>query len=1731
MALLSIAVLSSFITMERRNEKKTLETLWSEYQKASEQDRVRKMAEILVEIKEGALSERAAWDYYRSSLEYVNVMSRRNWKLRDSLRSQMRDDIASYDEPLLIYLMDERDLSREELFDSALDMKERLRDRNNDEVYKARGMVLNDAVRPLIKNDYEYVLWDMFRSVIYQSSNAGLKKDIYDLLREEVGDVYPKAGIAEYFYVMYIAPEADRKARLESLAGRYEGRALSLLPCSALIEMEFNENRNAGTSDYFVDLKKRLESYEHERKSYRSGSDKLIAGGCNGFRQLLDHLDTKSARVMIQDGKAHFALRNLGKVRVKVSRGNVNVYETVLDNPVESFYAPDTLTVGLPALDDGDYRVRCYDGNDEIGWCNYPKYTLSVATRTDKDGVGVYVADYQTGEPLGKVDMALYKGDRKVAEASGVEFDGFTPLPRNLASRIDKDSGYYLVCSCAGADGTMRRSQDKYISMNRDFSKKYYSSMKAAVMLDRSAFNPGETVKFKAVVYDSSSEGGMKVAQKGETVTVYLRDSRGDKLLKMDLQTNEFGSVAGEFVLDGIRRNGYHSIEVRYGTRLLGSANLTVDEFVLPTFDLTFDEPDKTFLPGDTVVVSGKLLSYTGHSLASADVTAKVTLGHKLVTAQKLDIAADGRFSLSFADVSDESFYSYEVEVKVADLTGETKSFYYRQNVMRRPIVNAVLENPAEGSFRISSDGRIRGTLLSDETARVALTASYSYGTACHGLPLSYELIRKGETLLRGEALSGEVVEVGFAGLESGLYQFVVKMSLTGPDGGKIEGKTELQIVKVRDADVSLDDDFENVFRVVTEEAPELQIGAGRGPVWAVVELYGDMGQRLKSDVLYLEKGEMKTVRYDYKPEYPGALVLNVLYFRESDCHTYTHNWKRPSRDGVLPLKFVRFEDMTAPGTSCSITLEARPEAEILVSVFDVATEQVRPNRWARAIGAEPPVSYVWMDGVPGMDGHGPDMMDMGVVLDEDIVVGYGVARRSKAARNYVVVAESETESEAIPFQLADVNPVADIVIRDDFSTSLAFEPFLRPADDGTVGLDFVTSDKVSTFVVSVFAHDKDMNNNVLRREMLVTLPVKVSVVQPQYLYEGDRYVLHASVSNSSSEDVSGVVVLEGAVCGSCEVTVPAGGSVPVSFDVAVPSGMDKMDFKIAFLGDMYKDGVLVSVPVYPAAQELKEAHSAVLLSGMSEEEVLNALRERFVNVSPTGAEYSSISVMDVLREALPLTAEAKGRDVISQSEAMYVNLLAAGLRAAEGEPVREYVVASMAAASKILLCANGDGGFGWFEGLKSSPVVTAVVLERYAGLRDRGLLNVVSEVLGEDALEDFSEAMVKAVGYLDSVYFSDPDRPEWYGRISLWQYLNVRSMYAGMPFDMAAARKAVGAKEYNEFKKAVKSYLMPKKGERWSDGAVLSKVRMIRIINALEGSVQGSVLADAWGVSSGRKLHKSMKTELESLKEYAVVHPSGGIYYPNAVLPFRGLLESEVYAHSMICDLYKEMAGDEKLGDGLAALADGIRLWIMLQKETQQWDSDPGFVEAMASVYDASDSVKDTRVIVLSKRYLKPFDQIRAAGNGFKVSVDYYLEKASEGEKVRMVPVSEGDTLHVGDKVIAKYSVWSEENRSYVRLSVPRPACLRPENQLSGWSGGWLRPLSYGFVSVSPYAYREVKTDRTLYWIDVFPEEESTIEEVLFVTQEGSFTSPVTEIESLYAPHYRANSSFFRFR
>jgi hypothetical protein len=1000
-------------------------------------------------------------------------------------------------------------------------------------------------------------------------------------------------------------------------------------------------------------------------------------------------------------------------------------------------------------------------------------------------------------------------------------------------------------------------------------------------------------------------------------------------------------------------------------------------------------------------------------------------------------------------------------------------------------------------------------------------------------VPVSYELRDTDGLVSKGVQTSGEKFVLDFASLPSGIYEFIAKVSRTDGYGQSAEVERRMKIIRMSPSDDRIDASVQTMLSVLSEEYPSVTFAAGDGPVWAIFELFSDKGHRLESKMVYLdgkrgEKDSLVKVSYPYKESYPDGVRMNMFYFRNGRSYSWTHVWRRPVKQSPISLEFSRFTDTALPSSKYSIGMKSTAGTEVLASVFDASSEKIMKNEWSPVYRKQAEVLPIGLRSVCGVNSNGYDarMGDVSPFSQEPMMLYDSI---SEAGMNEVVIGYGARSMKA-------AQPAAAVPVREDFSATLAFEPCLYPSSDGSIDFEFKTSDKLSTFVVSLFAHDKEMNTAVLRRDMVVSLPLKVSLVQPKYLHEGDRYVLKASVSNSSDVEVPGVMTLEvydgedhkgqePVLVSSREALVPAGGVADADFEIMVPSS-DTLGFKLTFASEGIADALFVTVPVFPAEQTLVEAHSAVLLPGMSEEDLLETLRGRFVNVPSAGAEYSELSIMDMLHAALPLVTEPESRDAVSQSETMYINLLAASLRASESYPaasqasVREYVEAAMKAVDKLVSCSDAEGGFAWFEGMEPSPAVTALVLERYAGLRDRGILALVSEEWGEDALDDFDEAVTEAVRYLDYSYFCQSRRTLWYGGLSLMQYMAVRSRYAAVPFDAARARKDLGADGWKDFLKSAKELLTPRKDERWTNGVLLAKVRVARVLMDLTSSEAGRELAAAWGLKNVSKMRRTIDEEVASLKEYAVAHPSGGVYYPNAVLPWRGLLESEAYAHAQLCDLFRDLPEDQEL----LRIADGIGIWLMLQKETQRWEGDPGFVEAIASVYSSPEEVKQTKVMLLKKRYLKPFEEIKAAGNGMKVSVKYFREAGSEDAEGRRRTLSDGDTLNVGDKIIAEYSLWSEENRSFVRLSVPRAALFRPAQQLSGWNGAILRPLAYGIHRAAPYCYREVRSDRTLYWIDVFPEESSTFEEEYFVTQAGTFITPAAEIECLYAPHYRGN-------
>ncbi len=1867
-----------------------LTSLWKEADAFRKADMPLKQLAVLERIRDEAAAKRLHKDFYDAATEAFGVAVSRNWKDSERLEKDLERRIDEYDEPIVTFF---RRSGEGYPADSILASESRLRTGRNTAFYTGFSLpdgAMEDVVISLVKDDFEYCLL----KVCSENEAFDPEGKAFRALRTLCSGRYPLEEYLDYRKSLYRIPYGKSMEECLRFAGEHRGQAVRLLALGEYVTcLKDSLDRADAASSGYEDLLSLCREYEEERKTYRSGTDRLIATQVKTFENMIGTLKAKALALEFERDTVRILARNLRSVTLTLKtdeRKPVSLFRTTVSASGDKLYAPDTIEVVLPGIDDGDYLVELRSGNVKRE-SRYSRRSLSIAARKDAEMRNlIYIADSQTGEPLAKADLECFRSGELRSTAKDFALDGFTPLPDSFRDSSGGPTASSVVASFRGPDGFLRKSPELWLTYGEFASSGTgEASAECSIFTDKAAYKPGETLRFKAVLYQARTDGSSVVGQ-GCPVSVSLKDAEGKEAASADLTTNEYGSVAGDFLLPAGRRNGRYRLEVSFtapgdSRPTMRSRTVVVDEFVLPDYVISFEPSDSLFLSGDTVAVRGSVVSFTGHKVAAASATYEVWEYSRTILSGTLALGDDGSFEIRFPSASEGSGRPYSVTVRVADATGETiensRSVFVQGTLY--PSVEILNESGAQARVSAQDWSDVRTVSGPEALVRFSITNPEGKPVA---LPVSYTLVDpEGRVSASGTGKTGETVTLELP--SAGAYSLKMDVKAVGRSGRTISASRQTRLLRFDDSASTLDAPFEHVFSLVGPcrngslrpgEDIHLKVGAGDGPVWMLVELFGDRKQLLEKRLVFLEgvsgkEGSVADVMFDCRDEYPEGLFLNVFYFRKGRSFSYSKTFVREREMPALPLSFSRFVDSALPGARYGISLSTDPDAEAVAAVFDKSSEVFGANVWNRSFKPVREVASVSVRSGCGF--FSGENLPLGYdSMTEDVAIVYGkpsgrplVATKSSVAMNDRVasapdVVDSVVEESSDVFD-DDASLSATGQVRSDFSTSLAFEPFLRPDSDGNISFDFETSDRLSTFVVQVYAHDKSMRDTLVRKEFVVSLPVRLSVVQPDYLYRGDRLTLHAAVNSLSGKPVDGTVTLSLFSSGdyrdsrpfrtySKKVTVPAGAALPLSFDLK-PADGDSLGILLSFAGngaetgEAFSDCVFVTVPVKEDCQVITESHSAVLLPGADRDAVLKQLRESFTGISSYGAEYSETDIRAMLLDALPGKVDPERKDVLSVTEAIYVRKVAASLGADVSGECTDGELMNMLAS-----CRNADGGFGWFPGMKSSPALTAAVLERYSRLCRLGLAPGRSEPTagrsepvpggfdpgsaGSDSVSGGSGLTAggsepapggfdpaPSVRYLDNTQFlHGRAMPFWSGLLSWEQYMHVRSLYPEIVFDVSSetASGMMAVKEnLKEFKTFSSHYLTPSARDgRGLQGLILQKARRIATLLNLASSREGKALASAWGITfgTGAKLRKSLEADVLSLVEYAVSHPSGGWYYPDAVMPQRGLLENELYAHTILCDIFDDeyvrkvtpsaglptpSAGLPTPSAGLptpSALADGIRLWIMLQKETQDWDTDPAFVDAVGVVLRGGDSVLGIRVVSLTKTYRSEISGIKAAGNGFSIERRFYREipatSATSGPEVASgaaspaslagggsvssaslaggetasgpavtdgtstasslsgggrsaspaslaagvqsgsaagrirEEISEGTELAVGDKIIAEYRISSDENRSFVRLSAPREASFRPVDQLSRNYGWWQGVIRLdGSFTITPQGYRNVKSDRTEYYFDVYPEDKTVIREEFFVTQEGTFKAPVVTIESLYAPHYRANDGF----
>lgn len=1856
---------------------KTMGSLWREYERYESLGLPARAEKVLREIVDKAAAQKSYTDFTRAGIALSRTVCSYDWKASRKLRNELQEKAVELGNPVVTFR-----LAMSDVIDLCVDpqwiesevfaRKDVLRAEYHPQLYSMAGEnpVLQDFLIAAVRNDYEFLLWSLYGEGRGWSWHCRLDEEclskVLGELKSEVGESYPAGAWLEY---QEIVREDDCGDTLAGFASKWRGKAVAVYAQGRILEGKFSrmcEDLSSGaevlrkaerlrkvdglkkedglrkpSSEDFISFRSECEAFEKRRKAFR-GAEFDVAESCRAVEEIIDRMDSRSLSVSASEGKVRIVAQNVGKAVVTLSAGETPIHTETVANPVKSYFVPDTLCFTLPEIPDGVYSLDCRSTDGKVSdRASYVKHTISTALRriagaenpVDSSAgnsfrMGAYVADYLSGKPLDKADVEIsFKGQTVLNVKDFPLGEGFVDLSSVAEAMPDslKDGRVLIRFSGTGENGLRRESELMELwdiwprSGERSAEEGSEGHIEALVLTDRGAYNPGETVHFKSVLYRVLPEGRMSALSCGESVEAVLLGPKNSEIGRISLVSNDFGSVFGAFEIKADAQGGIYRVNILKSGKVVSSRSLRVDEFVLPSWTLEFDKDTTAYFDGDEVSVGGWLKSYSGHSLSGASVRYKVSRRGETVDSGEVRVKDGGRFDFGFKtlDTGEEVRSVYAVEVIVSDLTGET--LQWRRTVTVNPFVSLslTLENEAEGTFRIDSwddsrtdsDGGSRGRTgwgISGEgmpqgDSAVFRLSAFSSGGFCPVNVVRYELLRGREVLLSGDVSLNETAsgnfELDLSGMPSGMYRVVCTASYTRSDGMQKSVETHYDIFRAPSGD-DAQDFGKGWFYKKESRGISALAGCSDGEEWIVAELYDGECHLLDSRNIHLSgvragQGSVERISFDYRDEYPEKVLLSLLCFRDAGVRSCTIEFERPLPErSRMELSFERFRDRTLPGTRCSVSLLGEASAEFAATVFDVSTEVFGKNLWSGVGAKEPPFERVWCRTFSGRASSvGPVFRK----LSSSSGAAGPVLMNSKAA-DRIVVEESAfaDDLEAEAGEQNDAGSLGDIRLRENFRKTLAFRPALLPDASGKVSFEFEASDALGTYAVSVFSHDRNMRNAVIRREFLVTCPVKVSVVPPSFLYEGDLCRLRVAVANSGAEPVAGILSvsvfggddhrnLPPVLVRSVPLEVPADGQSSSVFEIAVPSFAVKsgtLGVKAVFSGRApevepvsgassggvsgvcssgkasgnpsveVSDGIFLSIPVLAANQTLTEAHSALLLPGADRDSLKNVLWSSFTGTSPDGAEYSEKTLSSLLLRDIEQSALPSSKDLVSLLSAYYsravLSYIRSGRNSADEAPSPsqtvegsdEDILLNDNLLKDIFACRNADGGFAWFKGFPSSPILTALALERFAALRDLCTVR-------PDDLEI-------SVRYLDNVVASGKPLPQWQGGITMERYLYVRSMYGYVLPEGVT----------DDLKKSILRILLPGKASSGRhSGTILENALHTSTLVRLSAPDCAELLS-AWGIRSKRKFFREASLRIASLADHSVSRPDGAVYFPNAVMPWRGLLESEAYAHTLLCNLFSSFleAFSQTLDSSEVAryerIADGLRLWMMLQKESQKWSGDPACKDALLAILGGSDRVLSAKLAVVTKRYVKPLEDIREAGNGMKVQREFYRQSllgktsgtSSESgaspvpesslasgtvgrDSTGWVLLNEGDTLAVGEKVLSVIRLWSGENRSFVMLDAPHHAFLRPVEQLSGISGGRFPgpflPSSDIQSAGTPLSYREVKRDRTQWYMEVCPEEWSTFCEEYFVVCGGEFTSPVISVESLYTPHYRANSNF----
>ncbi|WP_282044213.1 alpha-2-macroglobulin family protein [Winogradskyella flava] len=358
----------------------------------------------------------------------------------------------------------------------------------------------------------------------------------------------------------------------------------------------------------------------------------------------------------------------------------------------ESDYQEHSTEIIIPELPNGLYLIKA-DTNtkDKVFAAAHIQVTdMAVVESSQNDVIYYQLINRTNGAPIVNADIKLsYRNNRNKLFTKRLSTDRFGKF------KFNRDKNYYRDVEIrATYKDRIAYFGDYYISRTYDRNPSNNTKYNVFLFTDRSIYRPGQTVYFKGIA-TATKDDKIKVFENQEAKAT-LKNVNGENVGELVLETNEFGSVSGEFILPNDGLTGNYTLELFCGRK--GYSYFSVEEYKRPKFKAEFQPITETYKVNDSITVKGTAVAFAGSNITDAKVVYRVkrqvqypswwywrrpyySSEPQEITFGESKTNDKGEFEIIFKAQPDESVskeslpvFRYEVTADVTDINGETRS-------------------------------------------------------------------------------------------------------------------------------------------------------------------------------------------------------------------------------------------------------------------------------------------------------------------------------------------------------------------------------------------------------------------------------------------------------------------------------------------------------------------------------------------------------------------------------------------------------------------------------------------------------------------------------------------------------------------------------------------------------------------------------------------------------------------------------------------------------------------------------------------------------------------------------------------------------------------------------------------------------------------------------------------------------------------------------------------------